>query len=294
MKPFLKWVGGKRWLTQRFPSLFEQEFSRYVEPFLGSGAVFFHVGPRTSYLSDLNAELVNVYSAIRDDYRRVYSLLRAHARHHCDTYYYELRSKTFRSPYARAAQLLYLNRTCWNGLYRENLSGQFNVPRGTKDTVLLPDDDFGAAAQLLSQATIKAGDFEATIARTRPGDFVFVDPPYTVRHNANGFIKYNENIFSWNDQMRLASILRQKARSGAKFIVTNAYHPTVVELYAKFATIIPVERASILSADSRYRGRTKEAIILIGDDWKEQAERILRGGAQIGRGPKAQEKAIGR
>ena len=266
MKPFLKWVGGKRWLTQKYPDLFALKFKRYVEPFLGSGAVFFHVAPARSFLSDINSELVNVYSCIRADHQRVYAKLRSHARHHSDRYYYEVRSKKFRSPFSRAAQMLYLNRTCWNGLYRENLKGEFNVPRGTKDSVLLADDDFASVAKLLSTATITSCDFEDVITQTRRGDFVFIDPPYTVRHNSNGFIKYNESIFSWSDQERLASVLKRKAGSGAAYLLTNAYHPSVIDLYSKFARIIPAERASVLSADRQHRGRTKEAIILIGDN----------------------------
>jgi site-specific DNA-adenine methylase len=97
----------------------------------------------------------------------------------------------------------------------------------------------------------------------------YVDPPYTVKHNGNGFVKYNESIFSWNDQVRLAQAVKSKARSGASIMVTNAYHPTVVDLYRDFATIVPVERASVLSGDKSYRGKTQEALILVGSNWKD-------------------------
>ena len=192
-----------------------------------------------------------------------------HARNHSDEYYYEVRSKIFRSDASRAAQFLYLNRTCWNGLYRENLRGEFNVPRGTKDTVIFDDDDFAAVSEALAAAKIMTGDFEKVLDGVREDDFVFVDPPYTVKHNANGFIKYNESIFSWNDQERLAKAVKSKARSGASILVTNAYHLTVVDLYRDFATIVPVERASILSGDKSYRGKTQEALILVGSTWKD-------------------------
>lgn len=269
MKPFLKWAGGKRWLVRRYPQLFEIDFDRYVEPFVGSGAVYFHLQPENAVLSDVNAALVNVYSAIQSDYRRVWAHLLGHARNHNDDYYYEVRSKNFRSDASRAAQFLYLNRTCWNGLYRENLRGEFNVPRGTKDTVIFDDDDFAAVSDALANAKIKSGDFEKTLKGVKDGDFVFIDPPYTVKHNANGFVKYNESIFSWEDQERLARVVKEKADTGASIIVTNAFHPTVVDLYKGFAKVVAVDRASILSGDKAYRGRTQEALILIGPSWDE-------------------------
>jgi DNA adenine methylase len=271
MKPFLKWAGGKRWLVKRHPDLFMVQFDRYVEPFLGSGAVFFHVAPPVSLLSDLNKDLVNVYVSIRDDYKRVFSLLKTHSNRHSDEYYYKLRANRFSDAASRAAQFLYLNRTCWNGLYRENLKGEFNVPRGTKDTVIFPDEDFSQISGLLKKAKILSSDFERIIEGTRSGDFVFIDPPYTVRHNTNGFVKYNERIFSWADQVRLCSALKKKADSGATYLMTNACHQSVIELYRDFATVIPTERVSILSADRRYRGTTNEALILIGASWKLQS-----------------------
>jgi DNA adenine methylase len=191
-----------------------------------------------------------------------------HARNHSDEYYYEVRSKAFRSDASRAAQFLYLNRTCWNGLYRENLRGEFNVPRGTKDTIIFDDDDFAAVSEALASTKIMTGDFEKVLNEVKEDDFVFIDPPYTVKHNANGFIKYNESIFSWNDQVRLAKAVRSKVRTGASILVTNAFHSTVIDLYSDFATIIPVERASILSGDKTYRGKTQEALILVGSAWK--------------------------
>lgn len=269
MKPFLKWAGGKRWLVRRYPQLFDIDFDRYIEPFVGSGAVYFHLQPEKAVLSDVNTALVNVYSAIQSDYRRVWAHLLGHARHHNDDYYYEVRSKTFRSDASRAAQFLYLNRTCWNGLYRENLRGEFNVPRGTKDTVIFDDDDFASVSDALAAAKIKSGDFEKTLKIVKDGDFVFIDPPYTVKHNANGFVKYNESIFSWEDQERLARVVKEKADTGASIIVTNAFHPTVIDLYKGFAKVVPVDRASILSGDKAYRGRTQEALFLIGATWDD-------------------------
>lgn len=112
------------------------------------------------------------------------------------------------------------------------------------------------------------GDFEKVLSALDENDFAFIDPPYTVKHNGNGFVKYNESIFSWNDQVRLADVVRSKANSGASILVTNAYHPTVIDLYSDFAKIVPVERASVLSGDKTYRGKTQEALIFVGSAWK--------------------------
>jgi len=210
-----------------------------------------------------------VYSSLRLDYRRVWAHLLEHARNHSDKYYYEVRSKIFRSDASRAAQFLYLNRTCWNGLYRENLRGEFNVPRGTKDSVIFDDDDFAAVSEALASAKITTRDFEKVLNGVKENDFVFIDPPYTVKHNSNGFVKYNENIFSWKDQERLAKAVKSKADSGASILVTNAYHPTLVDLYSDFSSVVPVDRASVLSGDKSYRGKIQEALFLVGSAWKD-------------------------
>jgi DNA adenine methylase len=210
---------------------------------------------------------MNVYAALKADYRSVWRHMLDHARNHSDEYYYEVRSKVLRSEASQAAQFLYLNRTCWNGLYRENLQGRFNVPRGTKNTVIFDDDDFAGISEALARTKIMTGDFEKLLSTLEENDFAFIDPPYTVKHNGNGFVKYNESIFSWSDQIRLADVVRSKANSGASMLVTNAYHPTVVDLYADFAEVVPVERASVLSGDKTYRGKTQEALIFVGPAW---------------------------
>jgi DNA adenine methylase len=117
-----------------------------------------------------------------------------------------------------------LNRTCFNGIYRVNLRGAFNVPKGTKSAVVLPTDDFSEAQRLLRRAKLLDGDFEEVIDQAQSGDLVFADPPYTVRHNNNGFIKYNEKLFSWDDQERLARVLTRAAKRGVKVVATNADH----------------------------------------------------------------------
>ncbi|MGR3179399.1 MAG: DNA adenine methylase [Candidatus Anammoxibacter sp.] len=203
LEPFLKWAGGKRWLVKRENQIAPPSYKRYIEPFLGGAAVFFSLPEIPYIISDLNPELVNCYNAIKADFREVEKHLRSHQRKHCDDYYYQVRKSQPRKECIKAARFLYLNRTCWNGLYRVNLQGKFNVPRGTKNKVLLDADNFENVAKRLSKGEILCQDFEKTLSLSGEGDFVFIDPPYTVNHNLNGFLKYNEKIFSWADQERL-------------------------------------------------------------------------------------------
>lgn len=261
--PFLKWAGGKRWLTALTTgdgALFPKTFGNYLEPFLGGGAVFFHLAPPSAVLSDINRDLIEAYSAIRDSWAAVVRLLSKHQNHHSKAYYYEVRAAIPKSSIARAARFLYLNRTCWNGLYRVNLSGQFNVPIGTKSSVLLDSDNFSEISDRLRRTTLRACDFEETIEDAHPGDLLFIDPPYTVKHNTNGFLKYNENIFSWDDQVRLRDALIRADKKGALFIATNANHESIRKLYGKFRRTI-LKRSSVLSGLSHGRGSTEELLI---------------------------------
>lgn len=263
MQPFLKWAGGKRWLFS--PEFIENlpPFTRYIEPFLGGGAGFFCIEPKKSLVSDLNADLITMYECIRDDYKAIVDRLQYHQEMHSQEHYYATRGQMPETRQDQAARFLYLNRTCWNGLYRLNLRGEFNVPIGSKDAVMLPTDDFKYASQLLSNAIIKNCDFEETIAQATEGDLVFADPPYTVAHNNNGFIKYNEKIFSWGDQIRLRDALRAAKSRGAKVIVTNAYHESVRDLYSDGFTLHEVPRQSVISGQSRGRKAVSELLVTI-------------------------------
>ena len=161
----------------------------------------------------------------------------------------------------RAARLLYLNRTCWNGLYRVNLKNEFNVPIGTKTDVVLSTDNFVALSELLRGASIVSCDFEETIDNAAEGDFVFVDPPYTVKHNLNGFVKYNDRIFSWADQVRLRDAVARASARGASVLVTNANHYSIRELYDGVGLQTVLSRASVLAANSVFRSRVEELSI---------------------------------
>ncbi|MHA6638744.1 DNA adenine methylase [Stutzerimonas frequens] len=259
--PFLKWAGGKRWLTEKHLNLFPKFSGTYYEPFLGSGAVFFSLAPKSAILSDLNVELIETYKAIKSDWASVERVLKEHHARHSADYYYSLRSSKPRTPHTKAARFIYLNRTCWNGLYRVNLKGQFNVPVGTKTNVILDTDNFKALSNRLNNTDFIACDFEQTIDKAGEGDLIFADPPYTVKHNLNGFIKYNEKIFSWDDQERLSLALKRASNRGSLVISTNAYHPAVKELYSGEFNLLALNRSSVIAASSSFRGVYEELLV---------------------------------
>ena len=262
MKPFLNWPGGKRWFVSGHAQLLSEANLRLVEPFVGSGAVFFHLEPRAAILSDTNEQLIETFRAVRDQPEAVLAALRRHDREHSKSHYYTVRRSKPRVAVTRAARFIYLNRTCFNGLYRVNLRGEFNVPVGSKSNVLRPDDDFIAWARLLEGAELVAQDFERSLAETGSGDLIYADPPYTVKHNMNNFVKYNEDIFSWEDQVRLAECLHQATGRGACVIASNADSPSVHELYSGPGWIrLTVSRHSRLAASSANRRLTTEVVV---------------------------------
>lgn len=263
IEPFLKWAGGKRWLVNSHPDLLNVNYNRYIEPFLGGGAVFFYIRPANAILADKNKDLIDTYIAIRDNAQEVAELLKIHQLYHSKEYYYHIRECYCTSLTEKAAKFLYLNRTCWNGLYRVNLKNQFNVPIGTKSKVVIEStEEWERIANVLANARLTSVDFEETIDEAASGDFVFVDPPYTVKHNNNGFIKYNQHIFSWDDQVRLSKCILKAKKRGAKILLTNADHESIKELYCSDFLIKSVPRSSILSGNSKFRGQVSELLVI--------------------------------
>jgi DNA adenine methylase len=262
--PFLKWAGGKRWFVHRHSHLLPKTYNRYFEPFLGGGAVFFHLRPRQAVLADINPEIIAAYRAVKEQWVGLTKSLAWHQRAHDEdeSYYYDVRERSPKKLVPRASRMIYLNRTCFNGIYRVNKQGCFNVPRGSKDAVLLDTDNFKAVAALLAGADLRVSDFEDIIDEADEDDLIFADPPYTVRHNLNGFIKYNEVLFSWADQERLAAALKRAARRGAKIVATNANHHSVRSLYNSWDFLTrPVSRFSQISADATSRRQFEELVV---------------------------------
>ena len=260
--PFLKWPGGKRWFVGKHLSEVPSFGGTYFEPFLGSASLFFALRPPKAILSDMNGELVNVYRVMKSRPHKLFSLLQGHASKHSEQHYYSIRADVPKSTIEKAARFLYLNRSCFNGIYRVNARGEFNVPKGSKEKIILDGDDFGAISKQLRASEICVSDFEAIIDQAQGNDLIFADPPYTVRHNNNGFRSYNEKLFSWQDQERLAASLERATKRGAKVIATNANHASVKELFESHGFVThPTSRFSSISGKGGARKMYEELII---------------------------------
>ena len=182
-------------------------------------------------------------------------------------FFYQVRSNRSSGRYKRAAEFIYLNKTCWNGLYRVNSSGEFNVPYGLPKTDFIVDHmNFRACAAALTDANVEVRccDFEVALEAVQAGDLVFLDPPYVTRHNNNGFVDYNEQLFSWADQLRLAKAAHKLVERGAHVLVANALHSDVVDLYDGF-NLLPINRSSTLASNPTKRSRVSEALL-----WQHQ------------------------
>ena len=259
--PFLKWAGGKRWLVPHLNKLLPKKFGTYFEPFLGGAAIFFALKPEKAVLSDLNIDLIDSYAAIREDWRLVLRYLREYANDHSKRHYYRERNLVSRSRFKNAARFIYLNRVCWNGLYRVNLRGEFNVPLGTKTAVLLDTDDFSETSAILQNAKLVNWDFEKTIDAARKDDFVFVDPPYITAHNFNGFVKYNEKLFGWDDQIRLRDAINRARKRGVQVLMSNADHESIKSLFKDTGEMVSIPRASVIAGSSAHRQQTTELLV---------------------------------
>jgi DNA adenine methylase len=260
--PLLKWPGGKRALLGEILPLVPASRGTYFEPFFGGGAMFFSILPSRAVLADSNQELINCYTQVKRSPHKLIkalSLLR-----NSEQDYYRVRAWLPTDQIERAARFIYLCTLSFNGIYRVNLKGDFNVPYGRKVHVDPCDEArILATSAALKDASLLSGDFEDTLRTARKGDLVYFDPPYTVAHGLNGFVKYNEKIFSWADQVRLAKLARTLAARGIAVVVSNAEHPSIRSLYEGFHTQL-IERYSIISASSSARRQISERVFHLG------------------------------
>lgn len=263
MNPFLKWPGGKRWLVNNIKSIAPKEYTKYFEPFLGGGAVFFSLAPNNALISDINPELINLYIVMRDSPSLLKEYMCKHNELHCKEYYYRIRTTQFTNAIEQAARFLYLNRTCYNGMYRVNRQGHFNVPIGTKSDCIYDLEQFEDYSKLLNNIEISANDFAQTIQQAQNGDLIFADPPYASAHkNDTGFLKYNDRLFTWDDQIRLHNALVSAKMRGVSVILTNANHQEITDLYANSGFYISeVSRASSIASKAEKRTIIKELLI---------------------------------
>lgn len=258
--PF-RWAGGKRRLLPVLLKHFPEFSGRYFEPFFGGGATFFSILPPRSFLSDVNSELISTLSAIRDCPESVHSLYSRHRTKHSLDYYRSVRTMTPRTIHGIAARFMYLNRACFNGIYRVNAKNEFNVPMGNREPRKLSYEMFKEWSFALRTTKLSAEDFEVAINKARAGDLIYADPPYVTRKSDGAFIRYNENIFNWDDQVRLYQTVRKAQERGAHIVMTNANHDSIRDLYEKEFKIKIVTRDSFIAASSVCRGSVTELVI---------------------------------
>lgn len=261
MTTFIRWAGGKNWLVPYVQELIKDlEYNNYHEPFMGGASVFFSIEPpQRSFLSDVNNELVEAFCAVRDNPQRVIGYLKEYK---VDSEsYYAIRESSPRGKYQRAARFLYLNTYSFNGIYRVNQQGKYNVPYGHRENMSINYDRLLEASERLKNVEVKCQDFEASKTLIQQGDLVFLDPPYTVSKEANSmFIKYNSKLFSLDDQYRLARLVDYIIDQGAYFILTNAAHEKIMEIFQGKGRLITRERNSLIGGKKAYRGKVQEFI----------------------------------
>jgi DNA adenine methylase len=259
IEPFLKWPGGKRWLTSILGTVLQTELhGTYFEPFLGAGAVFLAMRPKKAVLADVNADLIEFVKTVkRYPELVVESVWRLSNSKDC---YYRVRGSAPRTRIGRAARFLYLNRTCWGGVYRLNREGRFNVPFGNSGRTICNRNDVVRASKAFRTAKLTAADFQPIMARAGTGDVVYADPPYTTRGAGNGFIRYNESLFRWEDQQRLAKAAHEAAERQAFVAVSGLNHFEFLELYPGW-WVAEFERASNVGRDLQSRVRICEVVV---------------------------------
>lgn len=266
---FLKWAGGKLQLIEQFESLFPSDFSNYYEPFIGSGAVFFYLQsklrPKKAFLSDTNEELINCFIVVRDRPSELIEILLSHRMRHSKEYYYEIRrlESDKLDGVSRAARLIYLNKTCFNGLYQVNSKGQFNVPFGDyKNPSIFDKSTLLKASQMLQGLDLRVMPFEKVLDFAGKHDFVYFDPPYIPLSKTSSFTRYSKIDFSIKEQSRLSEVFRALDSKGCYVMLSNSDHSLTRDLYRDYAKNIVTVRAKrkINSVGSK-RGAINEIVV---------------------------------
>lgn len=266
--PVVKWVGGKRQLLDEITPLLPKRITSYCEPFLGGGAVLFSSQPTRAIVNDLNQDLITVYEVIRDDVESLLESLKKHE--NTAEYFYAIRDMDrdkevyqAMSKVERASRLIYLNKTCFNGLFRVNSSGEFNSPFGHyKNPNIVNEPILRAVSKYFgaSNITFYSEDFAETLKRVRKGGFVYLDPPYDPVSDTASFTGYNKGGFDRNEQIRLKQCCDELTRRGVKFMLSNSATEFIKELYGEYEiTIVKAKRA--INSDASKRGAIEEVLI---------------------------------
>jgi DNA adenine methylase len=266
-RPFLKWVGGKTGLLSELRYFMLKEFGDYYEPFLGGGALFFNLASKgvihatkSAHLSDANAELINTYRQVKSAPLDVISVLKEYD--YDEELYYSTRAIVPDNLVERAARTIFLNKTGFNGLYRVNSKGQFNVPFGryTNPTICDSKNLLACSLALLRCATLNSSDFENALVPANKGDFVYLDPPYVPLSKTSSFTRYEKGDFGLPEQQRLADVFRWHAKRGVLLMLSNSDTPIVRELYADF-DIQVVQAARAVNSKGDKRGKVNEVVV---------------------------------
>ena len=273
--PILKWVGGKSRLLPELVARMPSNYDRYIEPFCGGAAVFFHLTPRVAIVSDASADLIDTYRAVVADVEGVIEMLTRHRAAHSELHYYAVRSvfndrERQWGATKRAAAFIYLNKTCFNGLYRVNRRGMFNVPMGryVNPTIFDPDE-LRAASIALARADLRVSDYRTVLADAERGDLVYLDPPYDVQPGVSGFTSYTAKPFAVDEQAALAdAAAKLVTRSGCKVMISSSDTTAIRTLYGVrhpgIFQIDEVSRSGSINSDPDKRGAVAELIITGG------------------------------
>jgi DNA adenine methylase len=271
-KPFVKWAGGKRQLIPEIEKHLPEKFSSYFEPFLGGGALLFHLLSENEnlkgYVSDLNSDLILAYVTIRDNLNGLLKSLQKHSDNYFSdskSYYYSIRETNPNSQIEKVSRLLFLNRTCFNGLYRVNSKGKFNVPLGRySNPNIVQEENLHSVNQFLNhnKIIIKCQDFSSTVEKVKKGDFVYFDPPYQPVSKTANFTSYTNGNFGLNDLKRLAKVSNQLAKKGVNVLLSNSSSKQVRELFSsKDWEIFEIEANRAINSDSKKRTGHSELLI---------------------------------
>jgi DNA adenine methylase len=263
--PIIKWVGGKTKLLDELVARAPARFGHYFEPFAGGAALFFRLAPPRATIADSSAHLITLYTVVRDDVEELIRKLRRHRAAHDETYYYAMRDRwnsgRFKTRVAQAAAFLYFNRTCFNGLWRVNRAGAFNVPMGRyTDPAICDPAALRAAHVALARVGLRRDDYRNVVANAARGDFVYLDPPYDPVTTTANFTSYTADAFDRDDQRALADTARDLVARGVYVMASNSDTPLVRKLYRGFQ-IDRVKVARSINSDAKKRGRVAELII---------------------------------
>jgi len=267
--PIIKWVGGKTKLLPELLARMPDRFGRYYEPFIGGAALFFRVSPERAVLNDFNADLVGLYTAVKRDVASVVKRLEYHRTAHSEAHYYDTRTRWNDRELAwtsseRAATFIYLNKTCFNGLWRVNRSGAFNVPIGRYvDPPICVPDALRAAHAILARAELRHGDYRAAVADASRGDFLYFDPPYDPMTPTANFTSYTTDAFGPDQQRELAETARMLVGKGCRVMLSNSDTPFVRTLYKGFK-IDRVKCSRAINSNAAKRGDVDEVIVVGG------------------------------